>query len=198
LINITSKFFSFNMWEWFLHSSVLERIEFDFILLVPWGRFSLCHTPIRPISAFYYHISILIVACVITRFVSIGIRATLRNKVISFSYFCFFSVSLSFSVFVSFILLFLVSVASKQKHKRDFILLMSLIISVAYINKERLDEKQLIVNHMQTASKSIETSYPVSWGWNCTILNWAYFHNIYLRYQLEVQFSHRNITFYEP
>ena len=28
-MNITSKFFSFNVWEWFLHSSVLERTEFD-------------------------------------------------------------------------------------------------------------------------------------------------------------------------
>ena len=49
-----------------MHSSVLERNESDLskvnwlrgvillisIVLVPWGRFSLCHTPIRPISAF--------------------------------------------------------------------------------------------------------------------------------------------------
>jgi hypothetical protein len=28
-MNITSEFFSFNMWEWFLHSSVLERTESD-------------------------------------------------------------------------------------------------------------------------------------------------------------------------
>jgi hypothetical protein len=49
-----------------LHSSVLERNESDLskvnwlrdvillisIVLVPWGRFSLCHTPIRPISTF--------------------------------------------------------------------------------------------------------------------------------------------------
>jgi hypothetical protein len=28
-MNITSNFFSFNMWEWFLHYSVLERIESD-------------------------------------------------------------------------------------------------------------------------------------------------------------------------
>jgi hypothetical protein len=41
--------------------------------------------------------------------------------------------------------------------------------------KKRLDEKQLIVNHMQTASKSIETSYPVYWGWDRTILNWGLF-----------------------
>jgi hypothetical protein len=63
-----------------LHSSVLERTESDLskinwlrgvillnpIVLVPWGRFSLCHTPVRPISAFRDQISILIVGCVIT------------------------------------------------------------------------------------------------------------------------------------
>jgi hypothetical protein len=56
---ITSEFFSFHVWEWFLHSSVLEWTEFDLskinclrgviqlilIALVPWDRFSLCHTP---------------------------------------------------------------------------------------------------------------------------------------------------------
>jgi len=36
------------------------------IVLVPWGKFSLCHTPIRPISAFRDQISILIVGCVTT------------------------------------------------------------------------------------------------------------------------------------
>jgi hypothetical protein len=141
---ITSEFFSFNVWEWFLHSSVLERTESDLskinwfrgvillnpIVLVPWGRFPLCHTPIRPISAFQDQISILIVGCVITRFASVGIRARLRNKVISFCYFCFFCVPLSFSVFAS-IFLFFVFASSKQKKKRlYFILLLSLIISV--------------------------------------------------------------------
>jgi hypothetical protein len=67
-----------------LHSSVLERTESDLlkinwlrgvillipIVLVPWGRFSLCHAPIRPISTFRDHITILIVGYVITRFVS--------------------------------------------------------------------------------------------------------------------------------
>ena len=53
---------------------------------------------------------------VITRFASVGIRARLRNKVISFCdfRFFFFSVPLSFSVFAS-IFLFFVSVPSKQK-----------------------------------------------------------------------------------
>ena len=68
------------MWEWFLHSSVLEQTESNLskinwlrgvillipIMLVPWGRFPLCHTPIRPISTFWDQISILIVGCVTT------------------------------------------------------------------------------------------------------------------------------------
>jgi hypothetical protein len=28
-MNITSEFFSFNVWEWFLHSSILEQTEYD-------------------------------------------------------------------------------------------------------------------------------------------------------------------------
>jgi hypothetical protein len=86
-IRVTSEFFSFNVWEWFLYSSVLEQIESNLskinwlfsvfllipIVLVPWGRFPLCHTPIRPIFAFRDQISILIVGYVtnvITRFTS--------------------------------------------------------------------------------------------------------------------------------
>jgi hypothetical protein len=77
-MNITSEFFSFNMWEWFLHFLVLEWTESDLskinwlwasfyiisIVLVPWTGFSLCHTPIRPISSFHNQISILIMGCV--------------------------------------------------------------------------------------------------------------------------------------
>ena len=51
-----------DVWEWFLHFLV-ERTESDLskinwlcgfillnpIVLMPWGRFPLCHTPIRPI-----------------------------------------------------------------------------------------------------------------------------------------------------
>ena len=71
---------------------------------------------------------------VITRFASVGIRARLRNEVISIYYFCFFSVPLSFSVFGSFIFLFFVSTLyKKKKGGLYFILLLSLIISVAYI-----------------------------------------------------------------
>jgi hypothetical protein len=39
---------------------------FILIVLVSWSIFSLCHTPIRPILAFWDHISILIVGCVTT------------------------------------------------------------------------------------------------------------------------------------
>jgi len=135
---ITSEFFSFNVWEWFLHSSVLERTESDLlkinwlrgvillnpVVLVPWGRFPLCHTPIRPISAFSG--SDLNLDCglrdhVITRFASVGIRARLWNMVISFCYFCFFSVPLSISAFAS-IFLFFVSSSSKKKKGLYFIL----------------------------------------------------------------------------
>ncbi|KAL3565201.1 hypothetical protein D5086_033247 [Populus alba] len=62
------------------YREVLERTESDLskinwlhgvillipIVLVPWGRFPLCHTPIRPILAFRDQISILIVGCVTT------------------------------------------------------------------------------------------------------------------------------------
>jgi hypothetical protein len=36
-MNITSEFFSFNVWEWFLHSSVLEWTESD-LLKINWLR----------------------------------------------------------------------------------------------------------------------------------------------------------------
>ena len=36
-MNITSEFFSFNVWEWFLHSLVLERIESD-LSKINWFR----------------------------------------------------------------------------------------------------------------------------------------------------------------
>jgi hypothetical protein len=52
----------------------------------------------------------------ITRFASVGIKARLRNKVISFCYFCFFCDPLSFLVFAS-IFLFFVFASSKQKEK---------------------------------------------------------------------------------
>jgi hypothetical protein len=57
--------------------TMLERTEYDLskinwlrgvillilIVLVPWGTFPLCHTPIRPISVFRDQISILIAGC---------------------------------------------------------------------------------------------------------------------------------------
>ena len=119
-----------------MHSSFLEQTESDLskinwlrdiiplvpIVLVPWNRFLLCHTPIRTISAFRDQISILIMGSVITRFASVSIRVRLRNKVISLCYFCFFSVPLSFSVF-AFIFLFFVSASSKQKKTKQRVLI---------------------------------------------------------------------------
>ena len=72
--------FSIYMWEWFLYSSVLEQTESDLlkinwlrdvilllpIVLVPWGRFPLYHTPIKPISTFRDQILFFVVGCVTT------------------------------------------------------------------------------------------------------------------------------------
>jgi len=74
---------------------------------------------------------------VITRFASVGIRARLQNKVISFCYFWFFSGPLSFSVFAS-IFLFFVSASSKQKKRVIFHLVtVSNHISILKKNRER-------------------------------------------------------------
>jgi len=81
LINNTSEFFSFNMWERFLYfflflnelNLTYQRLisfvaSFDFIaiVLVPWDKFSLCHTPTRLLLTFQDQISILIVGCATT------------------------------------------------------------------------------------------------------------------------------------
>jgi len=128
---ITSGFFSFNVWEWFSHSSVLERTKSDLskinwlrgvillipIVLVPWDMFPLCHTSIRPISAFQDQISILIVGCVTTwSRGSHQLISELGSETRSYPS-VFFSVPLSFSVFAS-IFLFFVSVSSKKKDKK--------------------------------------------------------------------------------
>jgi hypothetical protein len=91
------------------------------IVLVPWGRFPLCHTPIRPISAFRDQISILIVGCVTTW--SRGLHQLVSELGSE-------TMSLSFSVFASFIFLFSVSVSSKKKKKLYLILLLSHISSI--------------------------------------------------------------------
>jgi hypothetical protein len=141
---ITSEFFSFNVWEWLFHSSVLEWTEFYLskinwlrgvillnpIVLVPWGRFPICHTPIRPISAFRDQIPILIVGCVTTwsrglplLVLELGTEIRSYPSVI----FIFFSVPLSFSVFESFTFLFFVFASYKQKKKFYFILLLHIL-----------------------------------------------------------------------
>jgi hypothetical protein len=86
-------------------------------VLVPWDMFPLCHTSIRPISAFQDQISILIVGCVTTwSRGSHQLISELGSETRSYPS-VFFSVPLSFSVFAS-IFLFFVSVSSKKKDKK--------------------------------------------------------------------------------
>ena len=63
------------------HSHIVHVIP---IVLVPWSRFSLCHTPIRSFSAFWYQISILIMGCVTTW--SRGLYLVWTKKPIELSY----------------------------------------------------------------------------------------------------------------
>jgi hypothetical protein len=85
---------------------------------------------------------------VIRRFASVGIRVKLQNKVISFCYFHFFSVPLSFSMFAS-IFLFFVFTSSKQKKQKKCYISSCYCLLYLYIKKkererererERLDE----------------------------------------------------------
>jgi hypothetical protein len=79
---------------------------------------------------------------VMTRFASVGIRARLQNKVISFCYFRSFSVPLSFSVFAS-IFLFFVSASSKQKKKVIFHLVtVSNYISILKRKKKKKERQR--------------------------------------------------------
>jgi len=218
---ITSGFLSFNVWEWFSHSSVLERTKSDLskinwlrgvillipIVLVPWDMFPLCHTSIRPISAFQDQISILIVGCVTTwsrgshQWVSeLGSETRSYPSV----FFVFFSVPLSFSVFAS-IFLFFVSVSSKQKDKRKkkrvIFHLVTVSNHISILKRKRKRERErgiswnlkdhsiftaetkLLVNHKHTTSESIETSYSVYWGWDRIIYQiWAYSDIVFLRF----------------
>jgi hypothetical protein len=145
------------VWEWFLHSSVLKWTKSDLskinllcgvillnpIVLVPWGKFPLRHTPIRPISAFRDQISILIVGCVTTwsrgshKLVSeLGTETRSYPSVI----FVFFGVPLSFSEIAS-IFLFFVSASSKPKKKVIFhLVIVSNHISILKRKKEREKE----------------------------------------------------------
>jgi hypothetical protein len=60
-----SSFFFFEQTEFDLSKInwLRDVILLILIVLVPWNKFSLCHTPIKPISAFRDQISILIVGC---------------------------------------------------------------------------------------------------------------------------------------
>ena len=148
------------MWEWFLHSSILERTKSDLskinwlrgvillipIVLVPWGRFPLCRTPIRPISAFRDQISILIVGCLTTwSWGSYQLVSELGSETRSYHsvIFVFFSVPLSFSVFAS-IFLFFVSVSSKQKKKKKkFIFHLVTVSNHISLLKRKTNQKEI-------------------------------------------------------
>jgi hypothetical protein len=95
---ITSEFFSFNVWHWFLHSSVLERTEFD-LSKINWLRDVILFNPIVwclgqvSIVSYSYHTyfgflgSGLNLDCglcdhVITRFASSYICVTLLSNLI--------------------------------------------------------------------------------------------------------------------
>jgi hypothetical protein len=115
-----------------LHSSILERIKFD-LSKINWLRgVILLHSNLIVVlgqvfivshsyqTYFGFPRSDLNLDCglcdhMITRFTSIGIRARLRNKVISLCYFHFFRVPLIFSVFASIFLFFMSRVILAKK-----------------------------------------------------------------------------------
>ena len=82
------------MLKWFLYSLIFERIKptyqrltgfvalFDLIsiMMVPWDKFSWCHTPIRFLSAFQDRTLILIVGCMITRFASTSLMVEIWKR----------------------------------------------------------------------------------------------------------------------
>jgi len=107
-MNITFEFFTFNVWEWFLYSLILEQIESD-LSKINWFRgVILLHSnsvgaleQISIVSHFYqiyfgFPWSDVNLDCglrnhVITRFASVDIRTRLRNKVLLlFSFFLVF------------------------------------------------------------------------------------------------------------
>jgi hypothetical protein len=109
------------------------------IVLVPWGRFSLCHTPIRPISAFRDQISILIVGCVTTwSRGSHQLVSELYSETRSYPsvIFVFFSVPLSFSVFAS-IFLFFVSASSEQKKTGGVFVVVTVSNHISILKKKQ-------------------------------------------------------------
>ena len=55
---ITSEFFSFNVWEWFLHSSVLERTESD-LSKINWLRGVIILNPIVLLGAGFHCVTLL-------------------------------------------------------------------------------------------------------------------------------------------
>ena len=121
-MNITSEFFSFNMWEWFLFQFLNElnltyrrltgfMVSFYFILtvMVPWGRFLFRLSRIKSQSWLW----------VAWSRDSHKLISELSSETRSYAFviFIFLVFLLSFSVFASFIFLFFVSTSSKQKQR---------------------------------------------------------------------------------
>jgi hypothetical protein len=145
-MNITYDFFSFNMWEWSLHSSVLERTKSNLLKINYFCGVILLHSNSFGalgqvfIMSHSYQTLILIVGCVTMRFALVDIRARLQNKVISFCYFHFFSVPSSFSVFASFIFLF--CVCGIQGKKKGYIYLVNVSNHTSNILRKRERERK--------------------------------------------------------
>ena len=113
---------------------------------------------------------------IILRYASFGIRGKLRNKVISFCYFRFFSVPF-FQCLRSSSCSSCLRHLSKKKERE---------IEITWNLRDHLifaAETQLLVNHKQTTSESFETSYSVYWGWDRIICQmWSYSHIVCLMF----------------
>jgi hypothetical protein len=148
-MNNTSEFFSFNAWERFLHTSVLQWTKFDLSKINWFSSIILFYSnsigALRQVFIMSHSYQIyfsflgsnLNLDCDLHDTWSWGSYYSVSELGSETrSYLSVFFVSLvfllSFSFFALFIFLFFVFIASKQKNKRlYFILLLSLIISVA-------------------------------------------------------------------
>jgi len=126
-MNNTFEFFNFNVQEFFLYSSVPERIESD-LLKINWLRCIMrLHSNNVHTGGGFHCVTLLSdlfrlpgsdlnIDCGLYGH-KVRIKPRIWNKVISFCYFCFLSIPLSFSVFALFIF---VSTACKQIEKIIF------------------------------------------------------------------------------
>ena len=149
-----------------------------------------------------YKISILIVGCVtMWSRGSHQLVSELCSETRSYPsiIFVFFSVPLSFSVFVS-IFLFFMSASSKQKKKGVIFHLVTISNHINILKRKERErergiswnlkdhsifaaETQLLVNHKQTTSELIKTSYLVYWTWDRIICQiWPYSDIVCLRF----------------